>query len=49
LILPSQVGQGEAFEVSITLENIGDVAGQEVVQLYIRDVASKVDAPSKGT
>ena len=47
LALPSEVKHGEDFEVSVTLENTGEAAGQEVVQLYIRDVASNLRRPIK--
>jgi beta-glucosidase len=47
LTMPKQVGHGENFEVSLTVENTGHVSGQEVVQLYIRDVESKLMRPVK--
>ncbi|MFH0907426.1 MAG: glycoside hydrolase family 3 C-terminal domain-containing protein [bacterium] len=34
-------------QVSVDLENTGDRAGQEVVQVYVRDVESLVDKPAK--
>lgn len=47
LNLPKEVTLGENFQISLTLENTGDVAGQEVVQLYIRDPESKLVRPDK--
>jgi beta-glucosidase len=47
LELPQEVAQGEHFRVSVRVTNTGDVAGQEVVQLYIRDVASRLMRPIK--
>jgi beta-glucosidase len=38
---------GESLEVTLALENRGERAGQEVVQLYLRDVASSVQRPEK--
>jgi beta-glucosidase len=47
LALPSEVTPGEDFQVSVTVENAGEVIGQEVVQLYIRDVDSTMIRPYK--
>jgi beta-glucosidase len=47
LIVPEAVRQGENFTVSLTVENSGEVSGQEVVQLYIRDVESSLMRPIK--
>ncbi len=44
---PEQVETGQDFEVSLTVENIGDVAGQEVVQFYIRDMEATLMRPIK--
>lgn len=38
---------GEPVEVSVTVTNTGDVSGEEVVQLYIRDLAADVARPVK--
>jgi beta-glucosidase len=40
-------GTGESFQVSCILTNTGKRAGQEVVQLYIRDEVSSVTRPVK--
>ena len=47
LVVPKEVAQGEECKISVVVENSGDVAGQEVVQLYIRDLESRLMRPSK--
>ncbi len=47
IALPSEVSTGEDFKVSVTVENTGNVPGKEVVQLYVRDVQSKLIRPFK--
>jgi beta-glucosidase len=47
LAIPVEVEQGENFQVSVTVTNTGEVTGQEVVQLYIRDVKSRLMRPIK--
>jgi beta-glucosidase len=47
LVLPTEVTRGEVCEISVTVENTGDVAGQEVVQLYIQDQESRLMRPIK--
>lgn len=47
LAWPEEVGAGQDFEVSLTVENTGEVPGHEVVQLYIRDVESALMRPVK--
>ncbi|MCD7867019.1 MAG: glycoside hydrolase family 3 C-terminal domain-containing protein [Clostridiales bacterium] len=37
----------DALAVSVTLKNTGDVAGSEVVQLYMHDVAASLVRPAK--
>ncbi|MCC8150246.1 MAG: glycoside hydrolase family 3 C-terminal domain-containing protein [Lachnospiraceae bacterium] len=46
-ISKSHVREGEPVIVSCNITNTGDVAGKEIVQLYIRDVLSTVDRPYK--
>ncbi|HQU71444.1 MAG TPA: glycoside hydrolase family 3 N-terminal domain-containing protein [Calditrichia bacterium] len=41
-ILPEQQGPGGEIRVSLTVRNSGAVAGDEVVQLYLRDEVSSV-------
>jgi len=47
LTLPETVRLGERVKVSCEVENIGKVAGKEVVQVYIRDVESSLVRPPK--
>lgn len=39
--------QQDAVTVSLKVKNTGDVAGKEIVQVYVRDVASSVFRPEK--
>jgi len=41
------VRRGEPVSVSITVKNVGERAGKEVVQLYVRDVAASLPRPPK--
>ncbi len=43
----SQVPPGEMLLVSLPVTNIGAVAGKEIVQLYVRDVQSRLARPLK--
>jgi beta-glucosidase len=45
LQIPKSVPAGEDFEVSVEVENKGMRAGEEVVQLYVRDVEASVPVP----
>ena len=47
MTLPSEVKMGEDFNVSVTVENCGEMAGQEVIQVYIRDIESALVRPMK--
>ena len=47
ITLPDVVCQEENFKVSVTVKNTGEVFGQEVVQLYIRDAEARVPRPVK--
>ncbi len=47
LQMPAVCKAGEPVEVVVTIKNTGAVAGQEVVQLYVRDVASSLPRPPK--
>ena len=44
-IASPQIGPSGATEVSVTVKNTGTRAGDEIVQLYIRDVVSSVTRP----
>lgn len=43
----SKILFGETLEVSVTVTNTGDVEGEEVVQLYLHDVAADIARPVK--
>ena len=43
----SQVTKSDSIDVQITLTNTGKVAGSEVTQLYIRDLAASISRPVK--
>ncbi|MBD3244055.1 MAG: glycoside hydrolase family 3 protein [Chitinivibrionales bacterium] len=40
-----RIAAGESVKVSVTVKNAGKVAGDEVVQLYVRDVEASVPVP----
>ncbi len=42
-----EIGPDDTLHVSVTVTNTGSRAGQEVVQLYLRDRASSVQRPEK--
>jgi beta-glucosidase len=42
-----QPGPGGAITVSVDVKNSGDRPGEEVVQLYVRHIESKVQRPGK--
>jgi beta-glucosidase len=46
-IAPAQIRPNGRAEVSVTVTNTGKVAGDEIVQLYIRDLVSSVTRPVK--
>lgn len=41
------LSEGDTLRVVIPVTNVGDYDGQEVVQLYIRDVCSRITRPEK--
>jgi beta-glucosidase len=43
----SQYKMGESVDVSVTVTNTGDLAGEEVVQLYIQDISADISRPVK--
>lgn len=47
LKIDGKIDSGLKINVSLNLENTGSRAGAEVVQLYVRDVASSVERPQK--
>ncbi len=46
-ITPETVSPGQLVQVSVTVSNIGERLGDEVVQLYLRDCISSVTRPVK--
>ncbi|HYN84505.1 MAG TPA: glycoside hydrolase family 3 N-terminal domain-containing protein [Pyrinomonadaceae bacterium] len=46
-VSPARIGPGGRAEVSVTVTNTGRRAGDEIVQLYIRDLVSSVTRPVK--
>jgi beta-glucosidase len=45
LVATPEVGVGEAVRVIVSVDNVGDVAGEEVVQVYVRDLQASVTRP----
>jgi beta-glucosidase len=43
--IPESIEAGENIEFSIDIENSGEVAGDEVVQVYVKDVKAPVRVP----
>ena len=41
----SRIKQGQSINVTVTLKNVGDRDGEEVVQLYLRDVVRSITPP----
>ena len=46
-VTPAKAKAGEPITVEVEVTNVGQVAGDEVVQLYVRDVVSSVMTPVK--
>ncbi|HYU98814.1 MAG TPA: fibronectin type III-like domain-contianing protein [Pyrinomonadaceae bacterium] len=44
-VSPAQIGPQDQTRVSVTVSNTGKRAGDEIVQLYIRDLVSSVTRP----
>ncbi|HKQ75984.1 MAG TPA: glycoside hydrolase family 3 N-terminal domain-containing protein [Blastocatellia bacterium] len=44
-VAPAQIGPSGRAEVSVTVTNTGKVKGDEIIQLYIRDLVSSVTRP----
>ena len=42
-----EIGQGDSLNVSVTVTNNGDFDGEEVVQLYLRDVVRSITPPKR--
>jgi beta-glucosidase len=44
---PTQVRSGEHVDISLAVENVGQMAGEEVVQLYVHDALACIPRPVK--
>jgi beta-glucosidase len=44
-VSPAQIGMADQARVSVTVTNTGERAGDEIVELYIRDLVSSVTRP----
>jgi beta-glucosidase len=45
LLIPDQIESNEKLKITVDVENTGDMAGDEVVQVYVRDVSASVRVP----
>ncbi|MGB5893859.1 MAG: fibronectin type III-like domain-contianing protein, partial [Ignavibacteriaceae bacterium] len=45
IIYPEEIKNGTEFKITVDVSNSGDVAGDEVVQLYVTDVEASVIVP----
>ncbi|MHA1268368.1 MAG: beta-glucosidase family protein [Candidatus Helarchaeota archaeon] len=43
----TEMGSNDIIKVSMSIENIGNISGSEIIQLYIQDIESTVDRPVK--
>jgi beta-glucosidase len=43
----SSISQNDSIKVSVDIRNIGTCAGDEIVQLYLRDIVGSVSRPVK--
>ncbi|MFC4220664.1 beta-glucosidase BglX [Flagellimonas marina] len=43
----TSIGQNESISATVTVANIGDYDGEEVVQLYLRDVVRSITPPKR--
>jgi len=43
----SSIGQGESISATVTVANTGNYDGEEVVQLYLRDVVRSITPPKR--
>ncbi|KAF8737855.1 glycosyl hydrolase 3 family, partial [Rhizoctonia solani] len=47
LKLSGKIGRDSTVSVSVTVKNTGKLAGRDVVQVYVRDIVSRLDRPVK--
>ncbi|HBL8261256.1 TPA: fibronectin type III-like domain-contianing protein, partial [Listeria monocytogenes] len=45
--LPKELNLGEPLHVEVTIKNISDIAGKEVIQVYLQDVTASISRPVK--
>ena len=45
LTVPNEAQAGDSIKISVEVQNIGKAAGDEVVQLYIKDLVTSIPAP----
>ncbi|EGC8265220.1 beta-glucosidase [Listeria monocytogenes] len=45
--LPKELNLGESLHVEVTIKNISDIAGKEVIQVYLQDVTASISRPVK--
>ncbi len=45
LVVPKTVQQREYIPISVDVQNVGEMAGEEVVQLYVSDIEASVPVP----
>ncbi len=45
LIVPNETQAGDSINISVEVQNTGKAAGDEVVQLYIKDLVTSIPAP----
>ncbi len=43
----SEIGADESITITVTVENVGNLAGEEVVQLYLQDVVRSITPPKR--
>lgn len=47
LKVSGEIGKDSTVKVSVTVKNVGKVAGRDVAQVYVRDIVSRLDRPVK--
>ncbi len=47
LVVPETVKPGQTIAISVDVMNVGEIAGEEVVQLYVTDMEASVPTPAR--
>jgi beta-glucosidase len=47
VLAAERLAEGEALKVGVNVQNVGQRAGTEIVQLYVNDLYSSVTTPAK--